>query len=121
MTSLGKEEGYCKARYMPPNNDEESVMYAAMKVKKKIIHTEDNMREVLLSGCLPTEFSYDATFNGKPMGAFSHVALKILDDNPKITYQDFYDKVRKELPSRRYGQTPQLEGSEANKNSIMFE
>jgi len=108
-------------KYLPPTDDIDAVTINAVPIMKSIFYPEENMSEILISGCLPTEYSYDARINGSPTGAFSYHALKILKENGKITYNDFYKKLRKELPSSRYPQTPCLEGSKANKNSIMFE
>jgi hypothetical protein len=115
------EDNAPKPRYMPPDDDELAAIMSALPTKKRALYPQEGMKEVLISGCKSNEYSYDATFNGKPMGAFSHNALLVLRDNPKITYNDFYKKLRQKLPSTQYPQTPQLEGSPQNKNSIMFE
>jgi hypothetical protein len=66
----------------------------------------------LMGGCQDTEYSYDANFGGKPNGAFTYWALKTLAQlNSKATYQDWYNAICKELPSRQYPQTPTLLGS----------
>jgi hypothetical protein len=93
----------------------------ALPVKKAVFTPQEDMQEVLLTGCKSSEYSYDAYFNGRHMGAFSHYALLVLRDNHNITYKDFYKKLRTNLPSSRYPQTPQLEGSAANKDSLMFQ
>ena len=113
------ENNYAKPKFMPPEDDIEATMLASLPVKSRK-PTEEDMKEILVSGCLPTEYSYDAWFNGRPMGAFSHNSLLILRDNPNLTYNEFYKKLRQRLPSSKYPQTPQLEGSKANKNSKMF-
>jgi hypothetical protein len=108
-------------RYLPPEDEMEVASLSALPLKKGIFVPQEDMPEILISGCLPTEYSYDACFNGKHKGACSHYSLLILRDNPNITYADFYKKLRAKLPSGRYPQTPQLEGSKANKNSLMFQ
>jgi len=110
----------CKARYMPPEDEIEATSLASLAIKKQIFYPEEGMNHVLISGCMSTEYSYDASFNGKPMGAFSHYALLVLRDNPLITYNDFYTKLRRSLPSDRYPQTPCLEGSDKNKSALIF-
>lgn len=112
---------YAKPKYMPPKDGMDAATLALLPTNKGIFIPESGMKEILISGCQSTEYSYDARFNGKNMGAFSHYALLILRDNPRITYNDFYSKLRQQLPSNQYPQTPQLEGSVENKNSYMFE
>jgi len=121
ISTMSDEEFYSVPRYMPPEDDMDSILVNSLPVKKAIFLPEENMKEVLLTGCQSHEYSYDAYFNGKHMGAFSHNALLILRDNPKITYKDFYKKLRTKLPSSRYPQTPSLEGNIQMKASIMFE
>lgn len=78
------------------------------------------MNEVLLSGCSPTEYSYDAKINGRYNGAMTWNSIQILKSNPVITFSDFHVKLRKNLPSSNWPQTPQLEGRQENKNRQMF-
>jgi hypothetical protein len=112
---------YLKARYMPPEGDIEACNLGTLPLKNSIFNPRSGMKEVLISGCKSTEYSYDARINGKATGAFSHFAIQILKQNPKITYNDFYKKLREKLPSGSFSQTPQLEGSEESKNSLVFE
>ena len=81
---------------------------------------QENMNEVLITGCMPNEYSYDAMFNGTFYGALSYHSLKILNENSNLTFNEFYEKLRKRLPSSRYPQNPLLEGNDENKNSLMF-
>ncbi|HEX9973167.1 MAG TPA: caspase family protein [bacterium] len=91
---------------------------AHFKLKKKLLSEED-MVEILLSGCDDDEYSYDAYINGRWSGAFSANAISVIKD--RLTYNEFYAAVRGILPSREYPQTPQLEGSTPNKNRLLFE
>lgn len=108
-------------RYMPPKDDDLATRINELPLGVRIAMPEEDMNEILIAGCLPEEYSYDAYIDGKPTGAFSYYAIRVLKENPTITYKDFYSKLREKLPTGRYRQTPQLEGSEDNKNSIMFE
>jgi len=108
-------------KYMPPEDQIEANQLASMPLKKGVFEPRGDMAEVLISGCKSDEYSYDANIGGQPTGAFSYYALEVLKENKSITYTDFYKKLREKLPSSRYPQTPQLEGSEANKNALMFE
>jgi len=115
------EDNKSRPRYMPPEDDLDGAMLALLPLKKAIFYPEEDMREVLISGCLPTEYSYDARIGGQSTGAFSYYAIDILKSAPKITYEDFYKKLRERLPSSAFPQTPQLEGSKNSKDSLMFE
>lgn len=88
------------------------------KVNKKFLDQAD-MIEVLMSGCSDDEYSYDASINGRYNGAFTYYALK----NYKIgdTFNEWYDKIREDLPSSKYPQTPQLEGNSKELNLIAFD
>lgn len=99
---------YMKTDEIPPH----------FKLKKKLLSEED-MVEILVSGCDDDEYSYDAYINGRWCGAFSTNAISVIQD--KLTYNEFYAGLREILPSREYPQTPQLEGSSANKNRLLFE
>ena len=113
------EDNSPKARYMPPENNEEAVTLGALSVKSKIAYPEEGMNHILLTGAKATEYSYDAHFD-KPMGALTYYATQIIDDNPEITYKELYAKLKRKLPSGRYPQTPQLEGTKEMKNSKIF-
>jgi len=119
MMSAISENHRSKPRYMPPENDEVAIRMASLPTHRRFFLPEKDMKEVLLTGCLSTEYSYDAYFD-KPMGAFSHTAINIIRDNDHMTYEDFYKEVRKRLPSSRYPQTPCLEGKNENKKELMF-
>lgn len=109
-----------KPRYMPPEDDIEAISIASLPLKRSMAYPEEGMNHVLISGCKSTEYSYDATIGGRPCGAFSYYALAVLRKNPKATYNEFYQKLKTYLPSTNYPQSPQLEGSEENKNKPMF-
>jgi hypothetical protein len=77
---------------------------------------------LLMAGCQDTEYSYDAYFEGRPNGAFTFVALRALDSlKPKATYRDWFNVVKKTLPSQQYPQTPNLYGSKSMKRWKVFE
>ncbi len=80
--------------------------------------SEDDMIEILLSGCSDSEYSYDANINNRWNGAMS--AYAILEIRKGQTYNEFYEKLRGFLPSEQYPQTPQLEGTDLNKNRTVF-
>lgn len=65
---------------------------------------------VHMAGCQDHEYSYDATFHGRPNGAFSRVAmdtLVVLCKQPgRHMFLDWHRLIRKRLPSKAYPQTP---------------
>ena len=87
-------------------------------VLKKRFLEEADMVEVLLTGCSDTEYSYDANIDGRWNGAMTAYATSLIRKGQ--TYSEFYELLRDRLPSEQYPQTPQLEGSDENKNRIVF-
>lgn len=67
--------------------------------------------ELLISGCKDNEYSYDAYINGRYNGAMSATAINIIQSDPKMTYDDFFTKLRNYLPSLSYPQSPQMNGA----------
>lgn len=67
---------------------------------------------ILMSGCLDPEYSYDASFQGRPNGAFTRVAIDAFNRlGQPTTYNAWQSEIRKHLPSDSYPQTPALSGS----------
>lgn len=73
----------------------------------KAVGNEGPRNLVLLSGCKTTEFSYDASFNGRNNGAFTYTLMKIFNEvDPRLmTYKELIDTVNKKITEP---QTPQL-------------
>jgi len=103
-------------RFVPP-----AVSTVGRVVRRSFLLPEADMPEILISGCSDSEYSYDAEFNGRPNGAMTALALHVIQQNPDVTYREFYADLRTLLPSQDYPQTPQLEGSDANKDRKLFE
>lgn len=114
VTRLAPEAG--KPRFMPPSD-----LLIGRVVRQKFLLPEGDMPEILITGCSDSEYSYDAEFNGRPNGAMSALAIKVIKQNPEATYKEFFEGLRGLLPSDEYPQSPQLEGSDANKNRLLFE
>ena len=104
-------------KYMPHQHEGFARRVHKLKRRKRFLIEED-MKEVVFTGCSDQEYSYDAYIDGKWGGAFSHFAVKTLKD--EYTYNEWYAEIRKYLPSNNYPQTPQLEGSSANKELCVF-
>jgi hypothetical protein len=98
-----------------------AVPTAGKMARRSFLIPETGMPEILISGCSDSEYSYDAEFDGRPNGAMSAYALQVIKQNPNVTYQEFHAGLRKLLPSKDYPQSPQLEGSDANKDRKLFE
>lgn len=86
--------------------------------RRKQFLAEEDMVEILMSGCSDSEYSYDAYIDGAFTGAFTHYALKAFSVG--MTFKDWHETIKLYLPSTSYPQTPQLEGSAANKKLIAF-
>lgn len=114
VTRLAGEKG--QPRFVPPK-----VSTAGKMARRSFLMPESGMPEILISGCSDSEYSYDAEFNGRPNGAMTAYAIQVIKQNPNVTYREFYAGLRSLLPSKEYPQTPQLEGSNDNKDRILFE
>jgi len=86
----------------------------------RLVDDDESMNHILLSGCAENETSADAKIHGLYEGAMSHYSIKVLNETPNITYNEFYNELRTYLPSNTYNQTPQLEGSNLNKSAQIF-
>ena len=75
---------------------------------------------VLFAGCDDTEFSYDTSFNGRPNGAFTRVAIDALAGSAIATPRGLHDAVRQRLPSPSFPQTPQIFGSRTATQGRLF-
>lgn len=95
--------------------------WTARTPKKDGNYPESNMKEILLSGCTSSEYSYDALIEGNYHGAMTYFANKaIIDANYKITYGQLIERVNVLLTEAEYPQHPQLEGTIENKKRQLF-
>lgn len=86
---------------------------------KSAAYPEAKMKEVLLSGCNDKQYSYDADFDGTPHGAMTYFALRAIERaGYKLTWEELHRRVRRAITD--YPQSPQLEGSAANKKRQIF-
>ena len=100
-----------KVRFLPP-----ATFLSARQVRR--LGNSDAVRTatkpgrnsgVLISGCEPYEYCYDAFFQGRPNGAFTYVALRALKTLPaNATYASWIRAIRQTLPSQQYPQRPNL-------------
>jgi hypothetical protein len=121
-TASGKEP-VRKVKFLPPAN------FLSVKELNKLGTTRAFRRSsppgrygsLLMAGCQDVEYSYDATFKGRPNGAFTFVALQVLKNlKSTATYMDWYKAIRKSLPSQQYPQSPNIYGSAAMKKWKIF-
>jgi len=103
-------------RFIPP-----AFSTVGMVPNHPFLMPEADMPEILITGCTDSEYSYDAEFDGRPNGAMTASAIRVIMQNPDITYRQFHAGLRDLLPSNDYPQTPQLEGSNLNKDRKIFE
>jgi hypothetical protein len=108
---------YSRPRFMPPEDDELSLRIITMPRRRRFLSEED-MKEITLTGCSDNEYSYDTFIDNKAVGAMSAAALSCLSSG--MTYEEWHTKIRYMLPSYEYPQTPQLEGTSENKNREVF-
>ena len=109
-----------KPRYMPPVEDIDAMRTDLIPIRRRFLYPESDMQEVLITGCNATEYSYDAFIDGLYNGAMTAMALRVIRNDPGQTYKQFHQTLRQLLPSTRYPQSPQLEGSEAHKARPLF-
>jgi hypothetical protein len=90
------------------------------RARGKQKYLQAGMKELLLSGCRSTEYSYDARIDGVYHGAMSAMALRAIGENPQITWQQLHTRLQSLLDAADYPQHPQLEGTAANKKKPVF-
>jgi len=113
-----------RVRFLPPREflSPASIRALGKGERRRAASPPGRRSALLLSGCLETEFSYDAVFRGRPNGAFTHAAIHALSRlSPGATYLDWYSAIRRSLPTAEYPQTPTLYGSSAEKRWSVLE
>jgi hypothetical protein len=103
-----------RRRYMPPKDEKAAMRTPLVPVRKRFLYPDWGMPEVLLTGCNSTEYSYDAFIDGRYNGAMTATAIRLIRENPNQTYMEFWLKLRMQLPSQSFPQSPQLEGAPGN-------
>lgn len=112
-----------RARFLPPYTFARGNRLLERAIDRAIKAPAPSKRRypaVLFSGCQDTEFSYDTSFNGRPNGAFSRVAIDALQDARIATPHDLHDAIRQKLPSSSLLQTPQLFASRDARMGRLF-
>jgi hypothetical protein len=112
-----------KARFLPPYafaRGDRRLERAIDRATRAPARTKDAYPALLFSGCRDSEFSYDTSFDRRPNGAFTRIAVDVLQDAGIATPRAFHDAVRKRLPSQSFPQTPQLFGSKEAQLGPLF-
>lgn len=122
-TMKGRGAPQRKVRFLPPATFL-SRREAAALGRRRATRTSSppgRYAGLLMAGCQDTEFSYDASFQGRSNGAFSFVALRALAKlKPTATYLQWHKAIRGVLPSQQYPQAPNLYGSTSMKKWKVF-
>jgi len=122
-TIKGRKAPQRKVRFLPPAVFLSKRELAKLGTSRAIRRSNPPGRHagLLMAGCQDSEYSYDASFQGRANGAFSFVALRELAKLPATaSYQRWYNAIRKALPSQQYPQTPNLYGSRSMKAWKVF-
>jgi len=98
-----------------------SIAVARREAKPRHRRSESSMNELLISGCLDSEYSYDDKFGRRYHGAMTYHALRSLEHARwTIRYEDWIADVNNRLAEDMYHQHPQLEGRSAAKRRMVF-
>ena len=117
--AFGNSDGR-RVRFLPPATflaQKDLKRIGTLRVIRKATPPGRNSG-LLLAGCQDVEYSYDATFKGRPNGAFTYCALQALKSLPAAaTYSSWFAAIRKLLPSPQfdYPQRPNLFGTTSQK------
>lgn len=117
-SAKNKKEQKTRVKFLPPASFLSKRELAKFGISRSIRRSSPPGRYggLLLSGCQDVEYSYDAFFQGRPNGAFTHAALDAFKKlKPGANYKDWHTAIRKALPTAQYPQSPNLYGSAAMK------
>jgi hypothetical protein len=127
-----------RQRFLPPENWMDTSELSGLTAKLDATYRgEQTSRSfgtgaLVAAGCSPTQVCYDASFDGRPNGAFTYVALKALNELPAVfvdvsgkeiapNYRAWMRAIRVYLPSVDFDQRPQLDGSSYQKGWSVLE
>jgi hypothetical protein len=125
--SRGREDdldpGVPRIRFMPPEAWMAKDQLPAAQLRAAIPRGGFTRAggDLLLAGCLDTEYSYDTSFKGRPNGAFTYYALKALREAKPATYEAWFTAIRTYLPSTRLPQSPQIFGTRTARRFKIFQ
>lgn len=107
------DAGLPRARFLPPQAWMGTAALPSSTPVKLAGGLSRSGGDLLMAGCLDTQFSWDTRFNGRPNGAFTFYALKTLATlAATASYADWFKKITPAyLPTNQLPQSPQLFGS----------
>lgn len=109
------DTGMPRARFLPPSVWMKADDLPASRVASlpTIGGLSRSGGDLLMAGCLDTQFSWDTRFKGRPNGAFTYYALKALAALPAgASYAQWFKAITPTyLPTNQLPQNPQLFGS----------
>jgi hypothetical protein len=113
--------GYRKERFLDPKEFGGAELENPRKAKVAEKLPQSGMKEILLSGCKSTEYSYEAQIGSTFNGAMTYYAIDTIKRaNYKITYADLATTLNAALATEGFDQHPQLEAKYANKKKLVF-
>lgn len=107
-------------RFSPPEDAMLALQAVRLPVRRRMFYPESGMAELLITGCNALEYSYDAYIDGRYNGAMTANAIRVIREEPGMTYAEFHKRLRRLLPTIAYKQSPQLEGKAGMKNRPLF-
>ncbi|WP_088892426.1 caspase family protein [Leptolyngbya ohadii] len=79
----------------------------------KVVESPQDKNAVVLAACRPTEFAYEAPFEGKKHGALTYWMLDTLKSGGSaLTFKSLYDRISAKIQSRFRDQLPMLQGQD---------
>jgi hypothetical protein len=103
-----------KSRFYNPG------LTAPKRYRRRMLKTDIRKTNwLVISGCGEHQTSADAYIDGKYNGAFTYYSLKALE--PGMTFQQWYDEIKKYLPGDGFNQAPEPEGPTLLRNRVLFE
>jgi hypothetical protein len=89
--------------------------------RRRMAFPQSSLNHVLLSGCLDSEYSFDAVIEGDYHGAMTFHAIRaIADAGYEITYAELVERLVPALEAAGYAQHPQLEARSDMKHRQVF-
>lgn len=110
LATTGSLRAAQRPRFLPPTRVVADLPAdRAAELERKVSAAPPRGTASLISGCGDLEYSYDASFRGRPNGAFTRAAIDAF--RPGISLNSWHRAIRQALPSAWYPQSPQLTAS----------
>jgi metacaspase-1 len=112
-----------RVRYLPMSHfvSDRAQLIRARSIERAAPRARARLGALLMAGAQDSEYSWDTSFEGRPNGAFTRVALDALRTlSRSATYSDWQHAIRSRLPSADYPQSPNLVGTATQKRWPVF-